>query len=156
MTSVKEETADTRASKSTLTYFTNMSGCPLTSQIRKVTGGMGVVSLASIDYRIFADNKAMIQSVNNSVTIALPRNCVPANGRRVTITHLRLGALPNIARAIVIPYSLHAIFGFHYTCLRELKYVVFEFGSEFQSITDSAFRCSGLRSLFFSAYCLFH
>jgi hypothetical protein len=102
-----------------------MSGCPLTSQIRKVTGGMSVVSLASIDYRIFADDKAIIQSWNNSVTLALPRNCVPVNGRRVTLAHLRLGALPNIARAIVIPYSLHTILDFPYSYLGELRYVVF-------------------------------
>jgi hypothetical protein len=151
------------AYKTMTAYFTsphmtkrNLIGRLLSSQIGKVNDGMSVVSVDLIDYRIFGDAKAIIRSWNCSITLALPRNCVAANGHHVTVIDLRGGALSTVVKAILIPYSLHTISGSPNTCTENIGYLVFEFGSRIQSIPNLAFTFSRLRSVFFSAYCLFH
>jgi hypothetical protein len=59
--------------------------------------------------------------------------------------------LPRVIKAIFIPYSLPTISAFYVYDVRQLKYAVFEFGSELQSITDLEFASSGITSLFFPA-----
>jgi hypothetical protein len=50
---------------------------------------MDVVSVDAIDYCVCGDEKAIVQSWNNLVTVALPRNHVAVNGRRLTVADLR-------------------------------------------------------------------
>jgi hypothetical protein len=118
-----------------------------------VTGELGMIFTDLIEYRIVCNCQAIVQSLNNSITIAIPRNCVAVNGTCFSVAHLRVRALPTILRTIVIPYSLHTIFGLSplQTHMRELEYLVFEFGSELQSISDWAFASSSFRSVLFPA-----
>jgi hypothetical protein len=79
---------------------------------------MIVVSVESIDYRIFGDGTAIIQSRNNSV------------------------------KAILIPYSIHTISSCPRTDPMKFESLVFEFESELRSIGGESFYRSSLRSLF--------
>jgi hypothetical protein len=110
---------------------------------------MDLVSVDRMDYRIFCDYKAIIQSWHNSTTTVFLRNCISFNGTRVSIDHLRPAGLTNDVKTLFVPYSLHTISGFHVCKTIALEYLVFEFGSELQSITDSCFGHSALRLLFF-------
>jgi hypothetical protein len=109
---------------------------------------MKVLSVESIDYLIFCDCKAIFQYRDNSISTILPRNCLALNGTRVSVTHLRTRTPQQIAKTLVIPYSLHTISSFRGTERTKVEYLGFEFGSEFQSITDSNLVGSDLISLF--------
>jgi hypothetical protein len=67
------------------------------------------------------------------------------------VAHLRLRPFRAFPEAILIPYSIHTISGFCKGQAKALESLVFEFGSDLQSITDSSFSRSPLRSLFFSS-----
>jgi hypothetical protein len=129
---------------------------PLTSQMTKVTGGMKVVSVESTDYRILCDDTAIIQSSKNPITAFFPPNSVAFNGTRISVTHLPPVTFTPLVKIIVIPYSLRAISDLNgpnalssNSPPTELEYLVFEFGSELQSICYFAFAKLQLRSLFF-------
>jgi hypothetical protein len=124
---------------------------------------MFVVSVESIEYRKLCDRNAIIESWNHSITTFFPRNCIPFNGIRISVTHLSIRDFTAVVKTILIPYSLRVI------CMKsndpswsdtlldvrappeDLEYLVFEFGSGLQSITDSPFAGSRLKSLFFPA-----
>jgi hypothetical protein len=108
-----------------------------------------VVSVESIDYRIFGDNTAIVQSCQDSTPMLLPRNCIASSVRRISVTQLRIAGSARVINTLLIPYSLHIVSLFPASRTGNLKYLVFEFGSELESISDSAFAFSSLRSLFF-------
>jgi hypothetical protein len=111
---------------------------------------MIVASVESIIYRIFGDGQAIIEYWNNSVSIARPRNCIAVNGDRLSVVDLLTSALTHVVRAIIIPYSMHTISGFQAIYADKLEYLVFEFGSEFRSITNRPFvRCFSLLCVHF-------
>jgi hypothetical protein len=112
---------------------------------------MVVVSVESIDYRIFGDGTAIVQSCNDFSPILLPRNCVTLNGWRVYVPHLGIAVSANVFNASLIPYSLHSISLFPANWTSNLKYLVFEFGSQLESILNLSFVSSKLRSLFLSS-----
>jgi hypothetical protein len=124
---------------------------------------MVMVSDESIDYRKLCDRNAVIEPWKNSIITILPRNCVPFNGIRLSVTDLRTSAITPFVQTILIPYSLYTIsknasrttlsdaVGTIYLDVirpKQLRYLVFEFGSELQSITDAPFAKSRLTSLF--------
>jgi hypothetical protein len=78
---------------------------------------MEVVSVQSIDYHILCDGKLIIESCNDSTVTILPRNYVPVNGIRATVTHLGRMSCPTVTKKILIPYSLQtiSIFGTYQT-----------------------------------------
>jgi hypothetical protein len=128
---------------------TNSTADSLSSDIRKVRLRMDLVSLDSINYRRFCDCKAIIQSWNNPIAKVFHRNCIAFNGTRISVSHLRTTTVTRGVKIILISYSLHTISGFNRSETSELESLVFEFGSELQSMTDSVFSYSRLRSLFF-------
>jgi hypothetical protein len=107
------------------------------------------VSVELIDYLISCDGKAIIQFWNESTINLLPRNCVIFHGHRIPLYHLRAPSLTSDVKTILIPYSLHTMSSFRFSAVRELEYLVFEFGSGLQSIFDLNFTHSRLVSLFF-------
>jgi hypothetical protein len=109
---------------------------------------MDVISVKSIDDRILCDYKAIIQSLDNSITV-LPRSAIPFKGTHVSVTHLRATAFPSVIEAILVPYSVHTISGCEVSQTMKLQYLVFEFESELRSILNLPFTHSGLTSLFF-------
>jgi hypothetical protein len=123
------------------------------------------LSVESIKYRILCDRHAIIQSCENFITTVLPRNCIPFKGTRISVTRLRTPAVMPFIRTLLIPYSLHAISAkndsgtagsdplfeagaFFRIHSNQFEHLVFEFGSELQSITGSPFAGSRLTSLF--------
>jgi hypothetical protein len=107
---------------------------------------MVILSLDSLQYRIFSDTEANIESLNNnSVAAVFIRNSIAFSGTRVRIAHLRA---PVDIKTIVIPYSVHTIFCPSDGGAHELKSLVFEFGSDLRSIAASSFRRSKFESVF--------
>jgi hypothetical protein len=114
----------------------------------KVTVRMEAVFADSIEYGILCDSKAGVQSWNDDITTLLPRNSVAFSGTRVPIAHLRTSWFTEDVETVLIPYSLHTISCFDLNESNQLEYLVFECGSELQSISALGFALARLRSLF--------
>jgi hypothetical protein len=113
-----------------------------------VAGEMSMIVIDSIDYRLFYDGNAVIQSCNELITALIPRNCVIFNGVPVSVTHLQSVSLAGPVKTLLIPNSLHTISDFDRSEPGKLEYLVFESGTELDSIPFSAFSRCCLPSLF--------
>jgi hypothetical protein len=109
---------------------------------------MNSISVDSINYCIFGDGKAAIESCDDYIATFLPRNCVAINGHHFSVAHLRAARFSDVVKAIMIPHSLYTIFGSSFSQTSKLEYLIFESESELYSISDSTLARSRLRSLF--------
>jgi hypothetical protein len=112
---------------------------------------MNKVSADSIDYGILCDRKAKIESCSDFIHVVLPRNCIPFKGTGISVTHMRSIRRTGSVKNLLIPDSVHSIYGFDSGPDSKLEYLIFESGSELGSIPDAAFAPSQLVSLSFSA-----
>jgi hypothetical protein len=106
---------------------------------------MKLLALDKINYRILFDTEAIIESRTGSFTAVFARNSVAFGGICIAVTHLDIA---NLGKTIIIPYSVHTILSSHWDGTYELESLVFEFGSELQSIAPSAFISSQLKCVF--------
>jgi hypothetical protein len=106
---------------------------------------MTLLSVDQIDYRILSDAETIIESCNDSIPTIFPRNCIAFGGNHFRIAHLQV--LP-CAKTIIVPYSVQGIFFWGYFSCNRLESLVFEFGSELESIAESSFVRSELKSVF--------
>jgi hypothetical protein len=102
------------------------------------------VSFGSIEYLIISQSEAAVQSCSDSVETLLPRNCLAFCGNRVRVVHLEANRVLQYTETFLIPYSLSAIFWGGWAI--QLKYLVFEMGSELWSIDYLNFQ--GFSSIF--------
>jgi hypothetical protein len=103
----------------------------------------------TIDYHIFSDGTAIVQSFSNFITTLVPRNCLPFNGILISVIHLLTPATMSFVNTVLIPYSLQSISVTRICSLIRSKSLVFEFESDLRSFGRSTFVHSEFISLFF-------
>jgi hypothetical protein len=120
----------------------------MSEENRKMSETMSLVTVESIRYRIISEAKAIIDSWREPIPTPLSRNRVAFNGIRISGAHLDSCAFSNKVEAILIPCSVRTISDFSVRRLKDVEYVVFEFGSQLQSISEHALSGSSFRSQF--------
>jgi hypothetical protein len=106
------------------------------------------VSVESIRYLIISETEATVQTCSCSIKTLLHGNVLVFGRNRIGVAHLNTCTLSNPTKIVLIPYSLHTIFGGGWVDLAQLKYRVSEREGELASIDRSAFRKRAATSSF--------
>jgi hypothetical protein len=110
------------------------------------------VTIGSIQYQIISNTEAIVRSFRNLPTALVPRNSVAFQGHCVHVTHFHATGSYSSLKIILVPHSLHIMFGINHYNLNSISFplesLVFEGEGELQSIALSAFNTSSLRSIF--------
>jgi hypothetical protein len=105
---------------------------------------MEELSVDEIHYRILSDTETIIEFSNDPVIAVFPRNCVSFGGNRIRVAHW---SMPAFATSMLVSYSARTIFRRNDISTLLLQYLVFELGTELQSIAPSTFDTSQLKSV---------